>query len=69
MPLVEKARKSLVWASPQVLGQEEMKRQQLQVWELSGLLTSGTAALVARQVSDFHVREKVAFGKEGTANA
>ncbi|KAL8425670.1 hypothetical protein Efla_003990 [Eimeria flavescens] len=38
-----------------LVGSDRIGRQQLQVWELQGLLTTGRAALLARQVSDFQI--------------
>ncbi|KAL8447868.1 hypothetical protein Emed_004163 [Eimeria media] len=38
-----------------LVGSDRLGRQQLQVWELHGLLTTGRANLLARQVSDFQI--------------
>ncbi|CDJ50119.1 WD domain, G-beta repeat-containing protein, putative [Eimeria brunetti] len=38
-----------------LVGSDRLNRQQLQVWELHGLLTTGRPNLLARQVSDFQI--------------
>ncbi|OEH77255.1 wd g-beta repeat-containing protein [Cyclospora cayetanensis] len=38
-----------------LVGLDHLGRQQLQVWELHGLLTTGSPNLLARQVSDFQI--------------
>ncbi|CDJ27975.1 LOW QUALITY PROTEIN: uncharacterized protein EMH_0036530 [Eimeria mitis] len=47
-----------------LVGSDRLNRQQLQVWELHGLLTTGRPNLLARQVSDFQELRLVSCGKE-----